>query len=400
MLFDTARLILKPNCLVNQTWLFDSVNNKQAVCLSKSTKTVFGVNDSVKNILVAGSDTIIVSKNFGIIQFPQLYGQNKYYRLSGIERAASYDSVALVGEKVPNAWDIYRFDTGDKFCYRNYGFVKPVFHCYYGNMTIISRSVIPGGYQYQVNKQTDSCRIGGPGNANAVIGPRTSSVAVFTSLSSPALSENSFYPGKIIQDQFLNPMIHNIINFGQDNNGVFYKFAGSYCFTNTTSVNFPVSPLGTMDDLGTWTGSYFNLDNNTGMIYRLKIMYGTGLGCLTYDYANTGFGDWETDCQTCAVKKGVLYYGTETFVGLTENKASSSVVSVYPNPVGSFINVETNGAALKLVLVDLLGQSLLCVEVEEGGTLKQFDVSAIQSGVYLLNVYNNSTLINSVRIIK
>lgn len=117
MLHDTAKLVIKPNCILNETWLFDSINNKIAQCTNLSTEIIFSSLDSVKTILIDGTDTLKLSKQFGIIQFPDLYSKNKYYRLVGVENAASYDQIALYGLKVPNAWDFYNFDVGDVFCY-------------------------------------------------------------------------------------------------------------------------------------------------------------------------------------------------------------------------------------------------------------------------------------------
>lgn len=399
MLYDTAKLIINPNCLVNQTWLFDSVNNKQAVCMSKTAKTVFGVTDSVKNILVAGSDTLVLSKNFGLIQFPKLYGYNKYYRLVGIEKATSYDSVALYGEKVPNAWDFYRFDPGDKFCFRNTGCSKPVYYCYFGNTTIISRSVIPGGYQYQVNKHTDSCMIAPPGSTNAIIAPSSSSVEVYSNLSLANIGGNGLYPDQIIIGPNSNTMMHNMVSFGQDNNGVFYKFAGNYCFSNTTPVNFPVSPLGTYDDLGTSNSTYFNLDNNTGLVYRLTTMFGVGLGQLSYNYANTGW-DWQNTCQTCAVKKAILYYGNETFVGLDNVDYLSKQLTVFPNPFGSSFKISYGNGIKQIVVTNLLGKVQLMKSYQNGPDEVEVEAGSLPAGVYLVNLIGINNFSKTVKVVK
>jgi hypothetical protein len=78
LLFDTTKIIIRPFCGVNESWLFDSIYNKTAVCIAKSTQNVLGVIDSVKTILIGGVDTFKLSKNFGVIMFPDLYAKNKY----------------------------------------------------------------------------------------------------------------------------------------------------------------------------------------------------------------------------------------------------------------------------------------------------------------------------------
>ena len=94
---DTAKQVIIPTCSVTQTWLFDSILNINATCISALVQNVFGQNDSVKTIIVGGNDTLLLSKSFGILQFPLPYGQNKYYRLAGIERRNSYDQNPLFG---------------------------------------------------------------------------------------------------------------------------------------------------------------------------------------------------------------------------------------------------------------------------------------------------------------
>jgi hypothetical protein len=119
---DTGNWIIKPTCTVSEVWVFDSISLKTAQCVNISTLTIFSVVDSIKTIIADGTDTILLSKQFGLIQFPNIYGKNKYYRLVGIENKASYDQTSLYGYKVPNAWDIYDYNVGDKFCISNVGF--------------------------------------------------------------------------------------------------------------------------------------------------------------------------------------------------------------------------------------------------------------------------------------
>jgi hypothetical protein len=89
ILKDTAELFIQGNCQPGQSWIFDSINSKTALCIHKQSQVVFGVNDSIKLILIGGVDTLKLSKNSGILQFPELYGKNKYYRLVGVENANS-----------------------------------------------------------------------------------------------------------------------------------------------------------------------------------------------------------------------------------------------------------------------------------------------------------------------
>ncbi|MDI9339056.1 MAG: hypothetical protein QM534_00690 [Sediminibacterium sp.] len=120
---DTAKLVINPNCHTSNTWLFDSINNKYITCIAETQQYLFNTLDSVKTLLINGTDSIKFSKQFGIYVWPALYGQNKYYRLSGIEHASGYAPAAWQGERVPNAWDFYNFQTGDVFTVTSSGMI-------------------------------------------------------------------------------------------------------------------------------------------------------------------------------------------------------------------------------------------------------------------------------------
>jgi len=98
---------LYPNAPLNFSWLyqFDSLNTVTASIAEIGTMEIFGMIDSVKHILIDEMNTIILSKNFGIISFPSPDGN---YDLSGIEGRD-------LGEVLPGIREMYDFQVGDVF---------------------------------------------------------------------------------------------------------------------------------------------------------------------------------------------------------------------------------------------------------------------------------------------
>jgi len=109
LLNDTSNLEIRTLAKLNDSWLFDAARGITATVVNTSLQIVFGLNDSVKTIRLSNSDTIKLSKSFGFIQFPNLYGAGNY-KLVGIENRHK-------GEKVPGFWEIFNFNVGDVFQY-------------------------------------------------------------------------------------------------------------------------------------------------------------------------------------------------------------------------------------------------------------------------------------------
>ncbi|MEO8087131.1 MAG: T9SS type A sorting domain-containing protein [Bacteroidota bacterium] len=105
---DTGNIVINTLAALNDSWLFDSLQNITATVIAVATDSVFGNFDSVKTILLTSGDTIKLSQNFGVLQYPHHYGLNSYYRLAGIEGRG-------LGAQVPKFTDFFNFNVGDMF---------------------------------------------------------------------------------------------------------------------------------------------------------------------------------------------------------------------------------------------------------------------------------------------
>ena len=140
---DSSEFIINSLSAQGESWIFDSLNNVSATVTSFSEVLVFDIMDSVKTILLSTGDTIILSKSFGIIQFPSVLYSQINFRLKGIEGLG-------LGQKVPNFWDFYNFEVGDVFEYSgNIGWPE-FWDMWTKKYTITSKQITSSGYNYNV----------------------------------------------------------------------------------------------------------------------------------------------------------------------------------------------------------------------------------------------------------
>ncbi|MFP4664487.1 MAG: T9SS type A sorting domain-containing protein [Bacteroidales bacterium] len=103
---DSSSMVIYPGAEVGDSWVFDSTHNLTAQVYSKEASDVFGVSDSVKFIDVEGRD-VIISKNMGILTFPDYATEDGAYQLTGIE-----SETGGYGYQRPELMDFYELETG------------------------------------------------------------------------------------------------------------------------------------------------------------------------------------------------------------------------------------------------------------------------------------------------
>ncbi|MDQ3112083.1 MAG: hypothetical protein M3R17_19540, partial [Bacteroidota bacterium] len=138
--------VIDLNAIVLQSWLFDTIANITAVVVANGMATVLGLPDSVKTLLLSSGDTVMFSKNYGIVQWPNGYGQSSYYRLKGIHGRD-------IGELVPRMKDYFDFNVGDMFEYQGHatnGF-SPVDQDFIRKYTITSKTISGDSLIYTVS---------------------------------------------------------------------------------------------------------------------------------------------------------------------------------------------------------------------------------------------------------
>ncbi len=102
--------IVKQHSQNGDNWAFNS--NLIATVINVGEQTILGILDSVKIIHLSNNDTIVISKNYGVIRYPDFENTGKHFDFVGYhEGQNSY------GEYLPNFWRTYDFNVGDEFFY-------------------------------------------------------------------------------------------------------------------------------------------------------------------------------------------------------------------------------------------------------------------------------------------
>ncbi|HOY27346.1 MAG TPA: T9SS type A sorting domain-containing protein [Flavobacteriales bacterium] len=71
---DPDTVLLKPHAPVGSTWLFSTQANVTATMIAREDSLLWGASDSVAHIALSTADTIIISMEHGILQFPNTAG--------------------------------------------------------------------------------------------------------------------------------------------------------------------------------------------------------------------------------------------------------------------------------------------------------------------------------------
>ena len=404
MLKDPNKLIMKPNCTLNQTWLFDSISNITATCTVIQQQNLFGIIDSVKTILLNQQDTIRLSKSFGILSFPGLYNQSKSYRLLGIENLYSYDSTALYGTKVPNAWDIYNYQVGDIFCedYSSLRTNQKISECHKYQYIILSKVISTSGYIYGVARYgSDNFSFSTLNNVtcdNPIL--LSNSSLSFSNLNSPNLIENKMYPGMIVQNiqitglynQFGNPSTYyqnfpSIAYFVKSGAGVFNKVMGRKRYL--CGIGVPDGDYYLLPQNGYTLTPYYSASS---AFDKSVMIFASSFGLMNSHIR--GFEYSATYCKTCFKRNGVSIFGTP-YVGLEKNESGINGIVIRPNPASNNCQIQVpeslNGKSLKLEVKNILGEVVVREEFRNQ-TNYNLNISTFKAGIYFVGLYVEGNL--------
>ena len=404
---DTSNIVIRIFANPGDSWLFDSVQNITAHLSYTGILNVFGNADSVKYILLSTGDSIVVSKNYGILRYPFRYGTQNYYSLAGIEGRN-------LGEHVPNFKDFFNFDVGDMFEYftsigdGSGGSSYEIKSKY----TITNKTAYADSFVYFINgfsftheycHNLFSCHYDYyySGIINQPISFVDSSGHLTNRYNNELIKidgsiRDHFGLGNIIYDWGANHILFGPVLSGMDSNVVLIK---SLTFENFPYPGFFMAGNYNYDSLSDFMipcdGN--NYDCNTSSI---TAAYGVGLG-QTYDIFNCNFECVNYEIMT-AYRKGNDTIGTFTpdsvlTVGL--DKFSNSNIIIKPNPANNYILVTgIKGKNTEIILKDLQGKIILQQINNNENT--ELDVENIVNGFYVLlvasgqNIFTKKIIIN------
>ena len=406
-LSDTGTYIIKHREAISTPWTFNATYSITAQVQSEIQKNVFGVLDSVRIIMLSTSDTILLSKQFGIIKYPATFGQQHYYKLRGIENKASYDVTALYGEKVPNYYDFFKLKPGVKHYYSKHrslaGTMNTCDAALYGIKTVLNSSMTGTVITNTVREQQIGCPTPNFSACPRVNGgcdpwfyyiqlryPYSTLSALHTNTvqNNPNPYDLTFNTGYNNQLKNMNygNMSYTIIKFGMTDNMHFYKTYGSSCFSNHVK-SFPIfAPEYQTISLEATSQanifrSYTPIDMGSGVTY-----------IEGYGMVNEYFVIFETNnkyCTSLIVDGNDSLGGTDALtMSLNDAVSQEHINRVYPNPVRYDLHINVPYEAQNkgsIILRDVLGKTLETI-VTNGEENYQLNIEPYATGIYFLSI--------------
>jgi len=389
-LIDRGNIVIHTTDTISATWLFDSINNIHAQLISKTTAAVFSLIDSVQFIKLSCGDTIILSKNYGILQYPKTYANNQSYKLAGIEGINK-------GLQTFKFKDFFNSSAGDVFQYsinnQSYIFLPPLFTQGLKKITILNRIKNTDTISYQIKTTLlDSTWLGG----NAATTTFSTSIDTLTFIDS-ANHFTNLYANQLVPVAvspmfgFLTTPAINQLQMDIDTNNLPVKRYGITC-PNTTSNN---SNYGLASSVDTINPSLYLIRNGMLILGREATL---GLG-ITSDVYNS-YDEIKTTCLTSYVK------GTDT-VGniipdaqlsvIAKNKKSPASMIIFPNPSHDQITITFSSPCKgNIEIYNNAGQSVFSDNVNNSAQYK-IDISNFSAGIYLVKYnYNNSFITKKI----
>ena len=366
---DTAVFYLRAQAGIGEFWIYDSLNSITASVDDIYYGYVLGTADSLKRILLSAGDTILLSKNYGIIRFPANEGSS--YSIEGIEGDGP-------GLQVPAFHDFFNFEIGDVFQYKyTSGYLGDEWHSL-SKITILSKSDYGDSLVYEVHN----------------IG----------------FNWQTTYPG----------YPHDTVFFAQYTLWNFTDSASHFCnrYNNESAFTSPVSwgPLYSPVELvwesdslvckkirpvyGWAEGLGYRPTEPSDPLYHpdLLIMavdgydleYRPGLGQVYYMLWVFEFNEWEE--LIGYVKDGDTtgkVYEDSILTAVPFTAPLSGTVSIYPNPARDHFYVglpDSHDGPCHVSIFNFQGQQKSKYDFGEGITRFRVDVSSLRKGVYYILV--------------
>lgn len=404
-LSDTSNYIIPRYLAVGNSWTFNVSRNITAQVINANIKTYFGVSDSVNTILLSTNDTIIISKQFGIVKYPAKFSQQIYYKLRGIESDSIYDINSLYGEKVPNFYDFFKLKPGVVHYYSTTssysGTSNTCNYYYYAKKTVIS-STISGDTVY--NSSIDDVKgcLGGCSVWSCVFNPNTFPLLPINTYTNNNVSYtqvpnyqpyfirsyNAFNNEVIFPQTGLAPKAY-VVKFGKTKNNHFYKTWGCSCFSGYLEQR--------IDSLSLFSFQQ-STQNNT-------VYYTKGFSFLGDDVGTTfieGYGNvnqflpaFESRYFYCTslIIDGTDSLGAKINYGIPLNSIDNVVSNnsiVYPNPTKDIVTIyfpfEATGNSGTIEIRDIYGKIISHKSITSGTSSEKINLQNFAQGIYFVDV--------------
>ncbi len=361
---------LKPQSALRQKWLFDSNSNDSAQIVFTGLRNILGTLDSIKTIVTSKSDTFVLSKYNGLLQYPNIDSMDhSHFYISG-------NNSKGLGEVLPKVEDFYKYTVGGVyFCINHFSYR-------FGNIIHTKKIVIQNeitGSNLSYSTKLFDRRI----RNDAWYNDTTYS---YTSNHTITIPRASFLDHVNFQRNISTSPANN----GFDSKPIYVNLDTTF---NAISKSLPENNFCVVNNLIVETFSPICPSKYTFATYVI------GFG-RTYFYDNSiDFGvPYQTityEQLTGAIINGVHYgntYPDSIFtVGLNEIANRDLKFSIFPNPVNDYLEISTESKLQNslIEIYDLFGNKVKSQPLNS--ERETINIESLPKGIYLLQLTSQNS---------
>lgn len=359
------RYRIKPLAKINEPWVFDSINHVTAQISRVYAENVLGYPDSVKVITLSSSDSIVLSKNSGVLKFPLFNSLKQHVKLVGIDGRNA-------GTVLPKYLDFFDFNVGDVFYYESSSSGRWTIFNKWEKLTILSKEIKNNAYLYKANYQSKTDHYSYT-NLDRTVYKNVPDTVLIYSQKESFLND---YPNEILNDPRVGYTYKPIVvKLDETFKTVTKSFIDNpFCKSSTdTILECTVSPKACIRI--TYTENY---GKNIGLLLR-------------YFYEKIDWSPWGnikyTELIGC-IRNGQSYgriLNDTIFptANVEEETVTGKEVKIYPNPAYDWLTVDTfsDHQNSSIHICDLNGKELVSQKLVSPS--HQIYIGNLIPGIYL-----------------
>jgi len=370
---------IKPFAKINDQWVFDSINHVTAQISRVYSENVFGHLDSVKIITLSSADSIILSKNSGILKFPLFNPLKQHVNLVGIEGRN-------VGTVLPKYNDFFDFNIGDVFCYKSSSSGRWQGPIQWDKFTILSKEIKNNGFIYKAKYQSKTDYYTFNSFDHTTYKNVTETILTYI----PIESFLNDYPNEILNDPRVGYKYKPIVvKFDETFKTVAKSFMGNPFCNSSTDTIFEC-----------------NLSPYACVRVAYSENYGKNVGLISRTSSQRDWDPWGVSSNTTllgCIRNGQSYgtvFKDAIFlaVNVEDEIVSGKDFKIYPNPSNDWINIEISSESRNPIIniCDLNGKVLLSQKLVN--PLTQIYIGNLNSGAYFVKyISENNVKVEKLR---
>ncbi|MFN8409511.1 MAG: T9SS type A sorting domain-containing protein [Flavobacteriales bacterium] len=375
---------------INTTWLYDPGTGSTATVDTIMAVDVYGMPDSVKVITLSTGDTLLLSREHGVLGWP---GENGTLLQIGEQTTGS-------GVRIPTLSEFITYQPGDvaQYTHGSWGIGMSAMTGEYWTekLTFLDRIDHADSIEFQVARITlDRVTYEVGFGQSQTVEYTTSDTATWVASSAhlPFFRTIGAYPGQEIRDRTFHLEFENELiitaEHGFDPEGHHIIRATCYPFSvdppwwNTQSLFMDADTVATgILAMDTW---------NTVDSFEPAVVYQEGPGLVTYQ---AGFFETSESYRLDGAVIGGDTIGELTpddvLLGVPMQGQQALAPFVFPNPAQDLLMVRTPGTSTSMCrILDTSGKQVR-MEMMDQGDLHTINVSALPAGLYVMEVRSSS----------